>query len=343
MLRVLAWLYCILGGLGLAGGGMLVAWLAADPSSGDATAIVTWLFLIVAVPLLLPAFLGGLGVLLGQSWGRVFFAIASLILLFAIPIGTAIGVVALIALTRERREAGEASGLPPLPSLSGPVGIVLAMLAVGSGFVVAIQAGFFWHGESAPLEISRIFPAAAVIIALATVWLLYALFTGTAAAATRGRVRRRNISQAQREYEAFKTGQAALLQRLDADFDLVTYADRIRAGESWNEDQIAYDRDRKATTCCEHLRDVEAAIRGEGVPVKLQLPGIVHANCTVDEPVLRARFTLDPPAWYGNLPHWDRSAEDPPAAAFKCSEHRSTIFVVEASQARPGTRVFPAR
>ncbi|MCW3835540.1 hypothetical protein ACFQ1E_06605 [Sphingomonas canadensis] len=223
--------------------------------------------------------------------------------------------------------------------MSRPIGLLIAAAGVAAGFIVLIQLGFIWHGDAAPPAIAAAFPFAAALFAVLALWGAAALFRNAGQAGTR----RRAARALRRDADGWRREREALIARLEADPQLNAYAARMRAGESWNEDQIAYDRDPDAVTTCSHLAPIERAMRRQGIAVKLQQPGILHAQCVVDEAALDQRFALARPGWYGLVPAWDRSAEDPPAAVFRCDEHPATIFVVERGQAQPGVPAFPAQ
>jgi hypothetical protein len=217
-------------------------------------------------------------------------------------------------------------------------GMLVAMAGVASGFVVVLWAGFTLHHDATPMVIEQYhLPAAGVFVA-AIAYGLYHLAHGT----RRPRPRPDPRYAALRGHSDWEEEQRLRLVEMRGDPILSAYAARIERGESWSDAQIAYDLEPDGTATCVHLAAVEQAMRRAGIAVKFQLRNIVNAQCVIDEPALRARFALDPPAWYGILPDHGRSYEDPPVAAFKCEEHGALIYVIDPNQAPPGSPVFPA-
>ena len=119
--KIVAWLHIVLSALGLlvtalvflifVGIGLLLA--ASDETA--AMGIFAVIATIVGVFLLLvsvPGLIGGIGLLQRQNWARILVLILSVLQLFNIPFGTAVGVYSLWALTREETMAlfGETRG-----------------------------------------------------------------------------------------------------------------------------------------------------------------------------------------------------------------------------------------
>ncbi len=107
MTRLLAWTYLFLGA-GRLGGGLFLCvglWLV-GPAGRVAFDGFLVLFLVAFLIFLLPAMVGGFGLLFGRPWGRIVAAIVSGMLLFLFPVGTAVGIFGLWALFggREARD-----------------------------------------------------------------------------------------------------------------------------------------------------------------------------------------------------------------------------------------------
>lgn len=344
-LRIIAWIYLILGLVGLAAGIALCIGLALepDPRAAEALVWIGFIFAIVATGYLVPAVIGGLGLLRGKAWARVPVAIVSVLLLFAFPIGTLLGGYGLWAIVSayKQEEAPRTvthSAAPLLRAGSDPVvGLLVAMAGVAAGFVVMLWAGFTLHHDAMPLVIEQYHLPAIGVFAAAIAYGLYRLMQGP----RRGVVRPDPRYAGLRGHSDWEEEQRLRLIEMRNDPILSAYAGRIERGESWSDAQIAYDLEPDGTATCAHLAPVERAMRRAGIAVKLQLRNIVNAPCVIDESALRARFAIDPPAWYGIPPDHGRSYEDPPVAAFKCAEHGALIYVVESSQAPPGSPVFP--
>src|SRR5262252_1434867 len=91
-IKMLAWIYVALGGVGLLAGSVLclLLWLAPDVQS-HALQFIGPLFLMSAAVLWIPALLGGLGLLAAQPWARLLIIILSVLCVPVFPIGTALG------------------------------------------------------------------------------------------------------------------------------------------------------------------------------------------------------------------------------------------------------------
>lgn len=100
----------------------------------------------------------------------------------------------------------------------------------------------------------------------------------------------------------------------------------------------AYNADPMRLTTCYHLQPMEGVMRRGGITLTMRSPGIVSADCTID----KARLEVAPPVVFNDNMAGDRPGE-PPYAIIWCSEHNSTIGVVQPFEAKPGTPVFPFR
>src|SRR5438067_3031630 len=77
-LRILGWLYVALGGVGLLAGSVLgLAFLLSPEVQSHALQVIGPLFLMIAAGLLIPAMLGGIGLLYAQPWARILIIILS--------------------------------------------------------------------------------------------------------------------------------------------------------------------------------------------------------------------------------------------------------------------------
>lgn len=116
--KIIGILHLVLGGMGvLAGiaflalfGGLagLVGTMGQNPDSAVAVPVLGGIGGIICIVLLifsLPSLVGGIALLSMASWSRMFMIIVSALYLLHIPIGTALGVYGLWALTKPETEA----------------------------------------------------------------------------------------------------------------------------------------------------------------------------------------------------------------------------------------------
>lgn len=117
-IKIIGILHVILGGMGifaaitiflLFGGLAGLAGMANQGSDGQLGGIVIGgiggLIAIVLMAFSLPGFIGGIGLLTMASWSRMYMIVISALHLLHIPIGTALGIYGLWALTRPETEA----------------------------------------------------------------------------------------------------------------------------------------------------------------------------------------------------------------------------------------------
>jgi hypothetical protein len=133
------------------------------------------------------------------------------------------------------------------------------------------------------------------------------------------------------------------IAQLRADPVRARFAALIEAGDYWTDDAIAYALDANATATCEHLVAIERAMRAEGIVVKpAYLPAVVEARCDIDEARLQAEFRpADSVSFSRFIEAYERSVEDPPNAALRCSACKSGIWTTPTHEIRPTTPVFP--
>jgi hypothetical protein len=117
-LKIIGILHVILGGMGalaavafLALFGGMAGMVGAAARSGDAALVApvlgglgTILF-VVCLIFSLPSLIGGIALLNMASWSRIFMIVVSALYLVHIPIGTALGIYGLWALTKPETEA----------------------------------------------------------------------------------------------------------------------------------------------------------------------------------------------------------------------------------------------
>ena len=133
------------------------------------------------------------------------------------------------------------------------------------------------------------------------------------------------------------------LASLAADPRRHRYAELIEAGDSfWTSERIEYDLNPNATTCCEHLAQIESKMRAAGVIVRMSGIRYAFAHCRIDADALSTHLKLPAGVGYEELHVYDRSIHDPPEARVHCETCPSSIWVKHPDVAGPDTPVFPA-
>ncbi len=116
--KIIGILHVVLGGMGALAGvaflflfGGLAGLVGAVDQTGDAAVAVPVLggiggiLFIVLLIFSLPSLIGGVGLLMMASWSRVFMIVVSVLYLLHLPIGTALGIYGLWALTKPETQA----------------------------------------------------------------------------------------------------------------------------------------------------------------------------------------------------------------------------------------------
>jgi hypothetical protein len=181
-IKILGWVHVVLNGLLLAAGLLLCVALMLSADKGSrAGEMILPLFATMALWLLVPGLVGGIGLLYVQPWARILVIVLSVMHLFLIPIGTVLGGFGLWILlgrdagaafgdTAVRAAAAAAAREAAVPgssaqAASNTIGLVLAIAGVGAGFIVVIGAGFMISGDTAPVELINLFyPALGVLV-----------------------------------------------------------------------------------------------------------------------------------------------------------------------------------
>jgi hypothetical protein len=176
-IKVLAWIHIVLSGtLLLIGLWLVVAIALSADKDSRAPEMILPMVGSLSLFVLIPGFVGGVGLLFLQPWARVLIIVLSLMELLFVPIGTVLGGFGLwvllgheaqrvfgdktVARLMERAASGETTTLGP------SLGVIAAAAGVGAGFIVFIGAGFMISGDTAPPELMTLFyPAVAVLIA----------------------------------------------------------------------------------------------------------------------------------------------------------------------------------
>jgi hypothetical protein len=172
-IKVLAWVHIVLSGF-LLGLGLFICFVIMVSADKDSRApeMILPMFFSLAVFLLIPALVGGIGLLFLQWWARVLIVILSLMHVLLFPIGTILGGFGLWVLVAAQAARVARGGvfLPP-----GTVGSLIAIAGVGAGFIVVIGAGFLISGDPAPVEIMSAFYPAVGVFALCLAYGVYQL------------------------------------------------------------------------------------------------------------------------------------------------------------------------
>lgn len=81
--------------------GMMGGWdMWGAPNIGVIAIIVLGIALLVMVAYFIIALMGGIGLLRGKEWGRILSIVQAALSLFCVPVGTVIGILILVYLTK---------------------------------------------------------------------------------------------------------------------------------------------------------------------------------------------------------------------------------------------------
>lgn len=105
------------------GGGVLLTGLFDRQTTAYALNFVFWFFFWLSAFVLIPSFVGGLGLLLERTWGRVVLIIVSVELLLLIPVGTAVGIYGLWALLRAAPQEAAQAVWPSMSAATAAAGV----------------------------------------------------------------------------------------------------------------------------------------------------------------------------------------------------------------------------
>jgi hypothetical protein len=251
--------------------------------------------------------------------------------------------------------------------------LLSAMIGVGSAFAIVLTAGFRFRKDFDGLSDGQFAVAivlALVVIAFATTFAVSGLhfkvlrmmgrddsgpgFNGMFDwTGQRSQQRMQGHASRARDIANHRLAQDLRVASLSSDPDPARrkYASMVERGEHWNDDQIAYNENIHLTGTCEHLKNIERAMRTAGVRTRLTaqweqtrlvtLPKI-SADCRVDVGELWRRFRRPVSVQYleGFMP--ERAAEDNPWASLTCAVCGSSIELVHSKYGRPETPGFPS-
>jgi hypothetical protein len=274
----------------------------------------------------LPSLIGGIGLLFDAIWARRLLLLQAVVYLFLAPLGTLLGLAGLVILLFD---PSLRYGLRSLPTAQ--VNVLLTIVMVGAGMLAGLLALFRYHGDVAPMGLGAwLYPSAGLFLLTLIVFLIRVV-----PGWSYGRGEWRAWTGSRPVNPAHVAAQRERIERLAADPATADYARRIEAGESWSDEQIAYDRDPTMLCSCPHLQPIEADLRRGGYRMRLGLNHYVEADCFFDPSALQRRYDLAPPAEYLVYPPERDGADETPAV--RCTEHG---FAILASR-YPATRHFP--
>ena len=105
--QAVGWIHLALSSLGVLGGlalfGAIAPWglLSGDPTAAFVTGTVATVLAAVMFTIALPGLFAGIGLLQRRSWGRNVAIVVSALLLFQVPVGTALGAFSLYVLLQD--------------------------------------------------------------------------------------------------------------------------------------------------------------------------------------------------------------------------------------------------
>ena len=336
--------------------GLLLTDPTADPYYRSAGGIFLPLFALYFAP----SVVGGIGLLFNARWARTLLLLQAWAYLILFPLGTALGIATLAILRPGRGKASALAAAPSQPVSAPPVsllqalwrqpltpstGVLVAMAIVGPGFFIGIDLLYHLNEPRTPPELDT----AALIslpVMLGAIFLLIRSIRMSDGATTPDwqgidffYLRRRRW---QRESRLLTQEEHQRVKRLAADPVMRKYADLIRNGQHWSDEQIPYDLDPTRLVTCAHIQPIERAMRDAGILVRPHYSGLVNAACCVDGARLQSQFDIQPPVWFSDHIQGDRPY-DPDGAAIMCREHGSGIWLVHPDEAKAGTPWFPPR
>jgi hypothetical protein len=115
-IKILAWIHVVMSGTLLSAGvALLVGLYFLDPEHRATLPFLLGLFSCLAIGVLLPSLVGGIGLLRNRGWARVVLFIVSAEFLLALPVGTPLGGYGIWALLQGGAAPGGATEFTPRP------------------------------------------------------------------------------------------------------------------------------------------------------------------------------------------------------------------------------------
>jgi hypothetical protein len=271
----------------------------------------------------LPSLIGGIGLLLDAVWARRLLLLQAVAYLFLAPLGTMLGLAGLVILLFD---PGARFGLRELPP--GQVNTLLTIVMVGSGMLAGLLALFRYHGDVPPMGLDGLLYPSAALFLLALIVFLVRVVPGW----SYGRGEWRAWVPSAPVNPSYAAVHRERIARLAADPATAGYARRIEAGETWSDEQIAYDRDPAILASCTHLQPIEADLRRGGYRMRLGNNAYIDADCFIDPAALQRVYQFVPPVEYLVYPPERDGADATPA--LRCTEHGFAILASHHKQAR---------
>jgi hypothetical protein len=324
-IRILAWIYIVVCGLLLVAGTILCVGLGLDhsPSSVEALAYIGYPFLFVSIGILVPGLVSGIGLLYMRPWARYLVLLPSTLLLFLIPVGTALGVYAYWIVLSPKADSefrANASFFDWSPKLK----LIGFMACVGAVMTLALKEAFIFHHDPVPSPLDNdAWTYGGIIVLLAGIvsWFVPAV-----------RAKRKSvefghaIQDAKRTSESFKAKQEAYAYPHTTPPLVMSIAEEM----DWIDKHVPYWERFGVIPTCEHLHPIEKAMVDAGINVRLINLEIVMAECRIDRAELERLYKVkaSPPVYYVSFYGGDEAYHERPTAYISCDTHKVRINTV---------------
>ena len=347
--RLLGWTHTVFGATGVAVAAAFLAAIALrwDPEYERIVGWVAPVALVAELAWFAPSLAGGVGLLIGRPWARAVLWVQTPLLLLFFPVGTVLAGFTMwvlmpdpngdLAAQHARWEQSTQAWVRRFGGLVvaalAAIGLLGAMIGLGYLFRDQIETAPSLDGMAKPIAFGVGLLFAVGIGLFGKARRLPPMTAGQWGRRSRGK---RDQTEQQRAYDR-------RLAEFEADPVRRMYAARMRAGEDWSDEQIAYDQDRTQTRTCKHLAPVERAMRDAGLWLRHVVGMHVRAQCRIDEAGLRAGMRLAPSLVYSEDDNRGRLHEEPLGASLSCRLCNSAIRTTDPWEWREETAVFPRK
>ena len=212
--------------------------------------------------------------------------------------------------------------------------LLLTIAAVGAVMIVAV-APALRYGPPTPVRTVSHQPSKLPLVG-SVVLLLVGL--GTAVALVRHWLHRMTL---RRSLAAAAAKLKLRLARLRSNPATAPYADLIARGQSWSDEQIAYDLDPTMLATCVHLQAIERVMRQRGLPLRRRWTNHLEATCRIARPALESQYPPVPPAVYAEYYYTERFGDQEPVAMLYCPACQSRIVTLHPDGGLAGAPWFP--